>query len=81
MQAEFIINGESIKVEFKEKETLEDIFPRFKSKYNKNLDIRSTSFLYNGAILETSIPLSKIISHIDRANRKLCILVVDKNGF
>ena len=60
MQAAFNFKDGIRKVEFQEDESIEDIYPRC----NSNISIESLFFLYNGGNIDTSIPLSSLLSSI-----------------
>ena len=74
IQIEFNYQGQLINVQCDEKEKLKNIYSRFCSK--TELDINKIYFIYNGSVLNGELTIESIINKFDKS-RKLMNIIVD----
>ena len=76
IQIEFNYKGQLINMQCNEKEKLENIYIRFCSK--TELDINKIYFIYNGSVLNGELTIESVINKFDKS-RKLMNIIVDLN--
>ena len=74
IQIEFNYKGQLINMQCNEKEKLENIYIRFCSK--TELDINKIYFIYNGSVLNGELTIESVINKFDKS-RKLMNIIVD----
>ena len=73
MWAEFTIDGDNIKVQCQENDSIENLYAKCLAKIQKKQD-EDIVFMYNGKIAEPKLKIKDIINREDRARKKLSII-------
>ena len=82
MWVELLINGQQISIQCEQNETIETVYTRCLTKLCRKIDLNNTQFLYNGKIVQPSIPLLDVITSNDKSRNRLSILVIkNENKF
>ena len=82
MWVELLINGQQISIQCEQNETIETVYTRCLTKLCRKIDLDNTQFLYNGKIVQSSIPLLDMITSNDKSRNRLSIIVIkNENKF
>ena len=82
MWVELLINGQQISIQCEQNETIETVYTRCLTKLCRKIDLNNTQFLYNGKIVQPSIPLLDVITSNDKSRNRLSIIVIkNENKF
>ena len=82
MWVELLINGQQISIQCEQNETIETVYTRCLTKLCRKIDLNNTQFLYNGKIVQSSIPLLDMITSNDKSRNRLSIIVIkNENKF
>ena len=82
MWVELLINGQQISILCEQNETIETVYTRCLTKLCRKIDLNNTQFLYNGKIVQSSIPLLDMITSNDKSRNRLSIIVIkNENKF
>ena len=73
----FNFNGQNIKIQCKKEEKMKDICERYVFKIQKNLN--TLLFIYDGSILKFELSFEEQANSMDKNNRKMNILVYNKD--
>ena len=77
-KVEFNYKGKTIIIQCQEEEKMEEIFNKFVSKIE--LDINNIYFLYSGNKINSQLTFSEIINDIDKERKIISIIVSDLNS-
>ena len=78
IQIEFNYKGQLINVQCNEKEKIKNIYSRFCSK--AQLDINKIYFIYSGSVLNEELTIESVINQFDNSRKKMNIIVDLKYG-
>ena len=84
MWVELLINGQQISIQCEQNETIETVYTRCLTKLCRKIDLNNTQFLYNGKIVQPSIPLLDMITPNpnDKSRNRLSIIIIkNENKF
>ena len=82
MWVELLINGQQISIQCEQNETIETVYTRCLTKLCRKIDLNNIQFLYNGKIVQPSIPLLDMITSNDKSRNRLSIIVIkNENKF
>ena len=82
MWVELLINGQQISIQCEQNDTIETVYTRCLTKLCRKIDLNNTQFLYNGKIVQPSIPLLDVITSNDKSRNRLSIIVIkNENKF
>ena len=82
MWVELLINGQQISIQCEQNETIETVYTRCLTKLCRKTDLNNIQFLYNGKIVQPSIPLLDVITSNDKSRNRLSIIVIkNENKF
>ena len=82
MWVELLINGQQISIQCEQNETIETVYTRCLTKLCRKIDLNNIQFLYNGKIVQPSIPLLDVITSNDKSRNRLSIIVIkNENKF
>ena len=82
MWVELLINGQQISIQCEQNETIETVYTRCLTKLCRKIDLNNIQFLYNGKIVQSSIPLLDMITSNDKSRNRLSIIVIkNENKF
>ena len=71
MWVELLINGQQISIQCEQNETIETVYTRCLTKLCRKIDLNNIQFLYNGKIVQPSIPLLDVITLNDKSRNRL----------
>ena len=80
MWVELLINGQQISIQCEQNETIETVYTRCLTKLCRKIDLNNTQFLYNGKIVQPSIPLLDMITSNDKSRNRLSIIVIENEN-
>ena len=82
MWVELLINGQQISIQCEQNETIQTVYTRCLTKLCRKIDLNNIQFLYNGKIVQPSIPLLDVITSNDKSRNRLSIIVIkNENKF
>ena len=82
MWVELLINGQQISIQCEQNETIETVYTRCLTKLCRKIGLNNIQFLYNGKIIQPSIPLLDVITSNDKSRNRLSIIVIkNENKF
>ena len=82
MWVELLINGQQISIQCEQNETIETVYTRCLTNLCRKIDLNNIQFLYNGKIVQPSIPLLDVITSNDKSRNRLSIIIIkNENKF